>query len=330
MKISALLLSAIVFASAALPAQACLSCGCGGSGSSADLGSIGGASSLFTSGRRWLFQSGGSFRQITGSFNQSGTWNPPPTDSLLQSYVAVLGVNYFALPGLSFGLQVPVQGNTLSGASWGSFGSIGANDLPTSFGAGLGDIQLQTSYKFLEGDTWALAGWGSLSLPTGRVDAESPWNTTGSGIPGLSAGLIGLLRPEPTMQFEIGPETPNWWENPNWELLLNLGYAQAIGTPPVQASPFFLGQSFVGQLQGNLVVGPGLVAGLGLNTQLGSWTAGPDQTQLSARVRLVPSLQYEFNPDQGLRFAVGADLPALGANTLTDAAAYLVYYQFFE
>jgi len=112
--------------------------------------------------------------------------------------------------------------------------------------------------------------------------------------------------------------------------LLNLGYSQALASPPLQASPFFLGQSLLYQLQGNLVLAPQWVIGLGLNGQLGRWSAGPDRWQAASRIKLVPSLQYEFDMNQGVRLAIGADLPVLGANQLTDLAGSLVYYQFFD
>ncbi|MEZ0373977.1 MAG: hypothetical protein ACAI44_33100 [Candidatus Sericytochromatia bacterium] len=310
------------------PARACLSCGCGGSGSAADLGAIGGAASLFSGDNHWLIQSGGSFRQITGSFNELGKWNPTPSDSLLQSYTSVLGVMYFPSPDSSLGLQLPFQGNLLSGASWGSFGSISPSDASASFGGGIGDLQLQGSYKFLEWQSFALAGWSSLTLPTGPVHPANPAFTTGSGLPTLSGGLLGLYRLAPADGFF---ETePAWWQRLDGEVFLNLGYAQALGTPPVQASPFFQGQSLLYQLQGNLRFAPGWLAGLGLNGQLGAWSAGPDRLQLASRLKLVPSLQYEITPTQGLRLAVGLDLPVLGANSLTDSSVYLVFYQFLK
>lgn len=312
---------------ACLPAQACLSCGCGGSGSSADLGAIGGAASLFAGGKHWLIQSGLSFRQITGSFNELGKWNPTPADSLLQSYSAVFGVMYFPDSSWSVGLQLPVQGNYLAGASWGSFGSINATDLPGSLGAGIGDIQLQGSYKFLELMDFALAGWGNLTLPTGAIKPQEPAFTTGSGIPTLAGGVLALYKPMPSGDFE---GEPSWLDSLQHEFFINLGYSQALGTPPSQSSPFFQGQSLLYQLQWNLQFLPGWIAGLGLNGQLGAWSAGANRWQPASRLKLVPSLQYEFQPGQGIRVATGADLPVLGSNSLTDVSVYAVYYQFFD
>lgn len=312
------------------PAWACLSCGCGGSSAAADLSAMGGAASLLSAGRHWLIQSGLSSRFMSGSFNEKGVWNPVPSDGFLQSYQAVLGINYFALPGLSLGVQLPAQANLLSAASWGSFGSIQPTDLPTQAGIGFGDIQIQSSLKILELQEWALALWGNAQLPTGRIDASTPANTTGSGMPGLSGGLLALWKPSPAMAFEIGPESemPTSW---NGEVLLNIGYSHALGTPPIQNSPFFLGQSLAASIQASLFLAPGWSAGLGINGTWGLWAAaGNRQAQSSYRFRLSPSLQYEINPDQGIRMAIGGDLPFWGTNSLTDLTLNFVYYQFFN
>ncbi len=309
-------------------AHACLSCGCGNSGSAADLGSMGSGSSLFSGGRQWLIQIGGSFRQITGSFNENGQWNPTPSQSALQTAAASLGVTYFPTSSLSLGLSLPVQFNRLDQASWGSFGSIAPTDTSAS-GGGLGDLQLQGSYTFWEANQIGLAAWTSLSLPTGRVDTDKPANLTGSGVANLSAGVMGVYRsPAHFRQAELSWQ--DWLTSRDWEILLNLGYSQALANPPVQASPFFMGQSLLYQVQGNLVLAPQWVLGLGLNGQLGRWTAGPDRWQAASRIKLVPSLQYEIDMNQGIRLSLGADLPVVGANQLTDLAGSLVYYQFFD
>lgn len=317
------------------PVQACLSCGCGGSGSSADLGAIGGASSLFSSGQRWLIQSGLSYRQVTGSFNEMGTWNPTPKDSLMQSYQGVLGVNYFLDNQWTFGLQVPFQLNGLQGASWGSFGSIAANDLPMQYGGGLGDIQAQAAYKFFESQEIGWAAWSSLNVPTGRIEPEAAAQTTGSGVAALAGGILGVYKPAPAFQNAAPRDLWDWWSTRNTEYLVNVGYSHALNTPPSQASPFFQGQSLMAQLQANVSLVPQWTVGLGLNGQLGLWSAGSsanagERVQLSSRWRIVPSVQYELSMTQGIRMAVGVDLPTLGSNSLTDASAHLVYYQFFE
>ncbi len=316
-------------------AQACLSCGCGGSGASADLGAIGGASSLFSSGQRWLIQSGVAYRQVTGSFNEMGTWNPTPEDSLMQSYQGVLGVNYFLDQQWTLGLQLPFQLNGLQGASWGSFGSIAPNDLPLQYGGGLGDMQLQGAYKFFESMETGWAAWSSLSLPTGRIEPENAAQTTGSGVAALAGGLLGVYKPAPRFQSAAPRDFWDWWTSRNTEYLLNLGYSHALNTPPSQASPFFQGQSLMAQLQANVSLVPQWTVGLGLNGQLGLWSAGSsantgDRLQLSSRWRVVPSVQYELSMTQGIRLATGIDLPTLGSNSLTDVSAHLVYYQFFE
>lgn len=316
------------------PAQACLSCGCGGSGSSADLGAIGSASSLFSSGKRWLMQSGLTYRQVTGAFNERGTLNPPPEDSLIQSYQAVFGVNYFPDEHWTLGLQLPFQVNGLAGASWGSFGSIAPNDLPLNYGGGLGDIQIQGAYKFHETLDTGWAAWSSLSLPTGAITPESPAQTTGSGVAALAGGLLGVYKPTPHFQM-AGPQDFNqWWFSRNSEYLFNIGYSQALNAPPEQASPFFQGQGLMAQLQANVSLFPQWTVGLGLNGQLGLWSGGANSenqpAQWSSRWRVVPSVQYELSMTQGVRLAAGMDLPLLGSNSLTDASAHLVYYQFFE
>jgi hypothetical protein len=317
-------------------AQACLSCGCGGSGSSADLGAIGGASSLFSSGQHWLIQTGATYRQVTGAFNERGTWNPTPADSLMQSYQAVFGVNYFPDNQWTIGLQVPFQVNGLAGASWGSFGSIAPNDLPLQYGGGVGDVQLQGAYKFGETLNTGWAAWSSLSLPIGQVDTATPANTTGSGVAALAGGLLGVYKPTASFQSSAPRDFWDWWNTRNAEYLVNIGYSQALNAPPSQASPFFQGQSLMTQLQANLSLFPQWTVGLGLNGQIGLWSASSSQgespvnLQWASRWRVVPSVQYELSMTQGVRLATGVDLPLLGSNSLTDVSAHLVYYQFFE
>lgn len=325
------LLFALFLSLTSLPTWACVTCSSGGSGSSADLGTIGGAASLFSGGNHWLIQSGGSFRQVTGTFNELGKWNPAPKDSLLQSYTGILGVMYFPDTAWSVGLQVPFLGNLLSGASWGSFGSITPTDTGASFGGGIGDLQLQSSYKFWEGEHFALAGWGGLSLPTGPVNVDNPVFTTGSGMPSASAGLLALYQLEYDGVIE---GEPSWLETLRGEVFVNLGYSQAFGNPSAQVSPFFQGQSLLYQLQGNVQVLPGWITGLGLNGQLGAWhtaaAAAPRSLQWASRLKLVPSVQYEICQTQGIRLAAGFDLPVFGSNSLTDVSVFAVYYQFFN
>lgn len=309
-------------------AQACLSCGCGNSGSAADLGSMGSGASLFSGGRHWLIQAGSSFSQVTGSFNENGKWNPTPSQSALQSAAINLGVTYFPSPQSSVGISLPIQFNRLDHAAWGSFGSIAPTDISAS-GGGLGDLQLQGSYTFWEASQMGLAAWSSLSLPTGQVDFSQAANITGSGVANLAAGVMGVYR-SPSHFQQADFSWQDWLTSRDWEIILNLGYSQALANPPLQASPFFLGQSLLYQAQGNLVLAPQWVLGLGFNGQLGRWTAGPDRWQVASRIKLVPSLQYEIDMNQGLRLSIGADLPVLGANQITDLAGSLVYYQFFD
>ncbi len=320
-------------------AQACLSCGCGSSGSSADLGAIGGASSLFSQGQHWLIQTGATYRQVTGSFNDTGRFNPPPVDSYLGSLQSVLGVNYFQ-DSWTLGLQLPFQLNALDGAAWGAFGSIAPTDENLRYGGGVGDIQIQGAYKFLETPTLGLAGWGSLGLPTGAIDLENPANTTGSGVSILSGGLLTVYKPPARLQMARPRSMWDWWTSRQQEYIFNIGYGQALNAPPSNINPFFQGQSLMAQLQANVSLVPRWTIGLGLNGQLGLWAnAGANNlptsesgasAQLAARWRVVPSVQYEMSMTQGVRLAMGADVPVLGSNSLTDATAHLVYYQFFE
>lgn len=328
-------LSALFILATPTFSQACLSCGCGGSGASADLGAIGGASSLFASGQRWLIQSGLTYRQLTGSFNDRGAWYPMPDNSLIQSYQAVLGVNYFLNTQWTFGLQLPFQLNALQGASWGSFGSIAPNDLPSQYGGGLGDIQLQGAYKFFESQDMGWAAWSSLTLPSGQLNPETPAAITGGGISALAGGVLWVYKPTPSFQNASPRDFWDWWTTRNTEYLINIGYSQALNSPSSQMSPFFQGQSLMTQFQANVSLIPQWTVGLGLNGQLGAWSAGSsassgERMQIASRWRIVPSVQYELSMTQGLRLAAGADLPVLGNNSLTDASAHLVYYQFFK
>ena len=170
----------------------------------------------------------------------------------------------------------------------------------------------------------------------GSLDTARPANTTGSGVAALAGGLLGVYKPSASFQSSVPRDFWDWWNTRNAEYLFNLGYSQALNTPPSQASPFFQGQSLMAQLQANLSLFPQWTLGLGLNGQIGLWSAGsgsdesPSSLQWSSRWRVGPSVQYELSMTQGGRLATGGDLPLLGSNSLTDVSAHLVYYQFFE
>lgn len=310
-------------------AQACLSCSCGSSGSASDFGTLGAGASLFSGGRQWLMQSALSAQAITGSFNESGIWNPRPNNSSLLNLAGSLSAIYFPSQNLSLGLSLPLQLNVLDQVSWGTFGSLTPTDQGKTSGWGLADIQMQASYTLWEGAQTGVSIWSNISLPTGSIQPDQPAQTTGSGIPTLSAGLLGLYRSKPNFR-PLEQDFAQWLTSRDWEALLNLGYAQALGTPPLQASPFFVGQSLLYQAQGNLTLTPQWTLGLGLNGQAGLWSSGQNRWQPASRIKLQPSIQYALNMNQGLRLALGADLPFLGVNQLSSISGNLVYYHFFD
>jgi hypothetical protein len=284
------------------PAQACLSCGCGGSGSAADLGNA--AASLFAKDRQWLLQSGLSIRNFSGSFNERGTWNPAPQDSQITTVSGIISATYFPSLYSSVGLQVPVQATALRGATWGPLGSIAPTDLGLQVGGGLGDIQLQGSYTFLSNLSWATAAWGNLTLPTGQAQGD-PQGLTGAGVFSGSAGILTVFKPMETV-----------------ELFLNVGYSLPFGAPDPTQTPFFLGQALLWQLQGNWQFADRWRVGLGLAGHVGAWN-GMGPNQLSSRLKITPSDMYS-----GVRLGVGIDPPMWGSNNLTDNGLSLVYYQY--
>lgn len=291
----------------AQPAQACLSCGCGGSGSAADLGNA--AASLFAKDRQWLLQTGASLRSFSGSFNERGTWNPAPQDSQLLALNGIVSATYFPSLYSSLGVQVPLQGTALRGATWGPLGSIAPTDLGWQTGGGIGDIQLQGSYTFFSSLHWATAAWGNLTLPTGRAQGD-PQALTGAGIWSGSAGVLGVFKPLETV-----------------ELFVNLGYSLPFNTPDPATSPFFLGQALLWQAQGNWQFADRWRVGLGLTGHVGSWS-GTRPAQLSSRIKITPSLQFEIDMYSGIRLGAGFDPPVWGSNNLTDNSLSLVYYQY--
>lgn len=292
------------------PAEACLSCGCGGSGASADLGAVGGAASIFSMGHHWLVQEGASMRNISGSFNELGTWNPVPVGGSMVSLQNTLGVTYFPTMGASLGIQLPLVANALDGASWGPLGSINPTDTGRSVGAAMGDVSFQGSYKVLEGEQWALAAWGGGSLPTGNATGD-PQSLSGAGVVNGQAGLIGLT--------QLG----------NWELSANVGYQRPFGRPPLSSSSFYVGEAWLYQLQGNYRVNDTWRLGMGLNGYTGSGRFGTSEQAVSmAKLKLVPSVQMALNTTQGVRVALGYDPASLGRNSMTDMTVYAIFYQF--
>lgn len=307
------------------PARACLSCGCGGSGASADLGALSGASTLFSMGGHWLIQQGVALRGVTGSLNELGGWSPVPTGGALGSLTGTLGVTYFPTMGTSLGLQVPMVGNMLDQASWGPFGSIAATDIGRQTGLALGDLSLQGSWTVYQADTWALAAWGNASLPTGNAGnatgALPPPGTVDTTAVGLSGAGVFSLQGGAMAIAQTGP----------FELVGNLGFQHPLSAPPASASSLYVGQALLAQAQANWNLSDALRAGLGLNGFLGQGVFGASAVPVPmSKLKVIPSLQWAYAPRQGIRFALGADVPTFGASALTDVTGYVVCYQFFR
>lgn len=306
-----------------LPAQqalACGTCGCGLPGSSSEVSSVSGSATLFAAQGKFLVQSGLSFRDITGSFNERSTWSEKPTGSSLATLQGNLGLTYYPSEGLTMGMQIPMAANQLVGAQWGAQGAINPVDAEDGVtgpqaGGGIGDISLQGSYVALRGDElWpSLALWGGLVLPTGNA-AGNPAGFTGSGVLSGQLGL-SLLR-------TFGP----------LELSASAGYQRPL-TQPSQAvsSAFYVGQSLLSQLQANLEVVPGWRLGLGASAfygEIGASDVSPTASRLG-KLKLIPSVEWQLTPEQGVRLAYGAD-PGIGPwmNSMTDRTFFAVYYRF--
>ncbi len=300
---------AVVLSSPA-PAFACLSCSCGGSGSSADLGAIGGAAAIFSMGHRWLIQEGVGLRAITGSFNERGDWSPMPVGGSLQTVQTTLGLSWFPSAGTSLGLQVPVVANSLDKASWGPLGSINPTDLDRATGVAVGDVAVQGTARLYEGTSWALAGWAGATAPTGNATGD-PQALSGAGVWSGSGGMIALAQPG------------------EWELSANLGYQRPLGRPPLTASTFYVGDAWLYQLQVNRRLNDSWRMGAGLNgyAGLGRFGAG-DLAVPMAKIKLMPSIQHAFTPLHGVRVALGWDPTTLGTNAMTDLSVYAVFYQY--
>lgn len=300
---------AATWLAAAPPAWACLSCGCGGSSASTDLGAVGGAASIFSLGHRFLLQQGVSFRAITGSFNELGAWSPVPLGGTMTTLQGTFGLRFFPSPDSSIGLTLPVVGNALDKAAWGPFGSVTPTDLPLTMGGALGDVALQGSYKVWESGPFAVGAWGGMVMPTGQATGD-PAGLTGAGLWNAQTGLSGIV------------------QLADWELIANLGAQIPLGGGGDQ-TVFALGPAALYQLQVDYLPFDGWRFGLGLNGYLGQASTGAGETQQwSAKTKVLPSVAYQWSFTQGLRLAAGLDPTALGANSMTDATFYLVLFQF--
>ena len=316
---AALLLATVPWVLASVPAQAA-DCCVAMSSSSSEFTTLSGSNLQFMTPGKFLIQTGLTLRDVTGSFNERGAWTPKPQGSAITSLQGSLGLSYFPTDGLSFGLQVPMAANRLHHAQWCALGSVIPLD-PTSgsgslSGSGLGDMLLQASSVAYWGDEFwpSLAVWGGLLMPSGN-SAGSPETFTGSGV---WSGQLGL-----SMLKTLGPV----------ELTATLGYQRPMSRPAANAaSPFFIGQVATAQAQAAVEVRPGWRLGLGATGYYGTLASSDPQTPESmlGKLKLMPSIEWRFVADQGLRLAYGAD-PGTGPqiNAMTDQTLFLVYYRYF-
>lgn len=310
-RIQAIALAMAIYSSSASPAAACLSCGCGGSGTSADLGALGAAAALFSLGSPWLVQQSLSFRSITGSFNERGGWSPMPLDGTLHTAQATLGVSYIPTPGTSFGLQLPLVANALDKAAWGSLGSISPTDLGRQTGAALGDVAIQASQRLWEQDQWAVAGWAGATAPTGNV--VDPAMLSGGGVWAGSGGLLAIAQPG------------------DWELVANVGYQRPFGRPPLTTATYYLGEAWLYQASASYKVATSWRLGAGASGYQGVGRFGTSDLPVPlAKLKVFPTVQYEWSPTDGVRLALGVDPTGTGTNSMTDVTAYAVFYRFLR
>lgn len=296
----------------ALPAEACLTCGGGSSSASSDLGAAGGAAGLFSVGSKWMVQRGLSVRNITGSFNERGNWNPTPTGGTLQTVQGTLGLSYFPTMGASIGLQLPVLHNTLDKATWGPAGSVMPTDVGAQQGIAFGDVALQGTYKFFEAEAWALAAWGGANAPTGRSAGDAA-SLAGAGSWTGSGGLLGVG------QFA------------DWELIAQVGHQRALGPAPTEAALFYMDNAWLGQFRVSKGLTDAWRVGLAVSGLKGDWRYSGNNLDLATtKLRITPNVQYAFCATDGVSLALGYDPATLGANTMTDWSVYAVFYQFMN
>ncbi len=288
------------------------------SSSSSEFTTLSGSALQFSAPGKFLVQTGLNLRDVTGSFNERSAWTPKPTGSSLASLQATLGLTYFPTDGWSLGLHVPMAANRLHQAQWGSLGSVVPLDATAGSlsGGGLGDMLLQASAVAFRGDEiWpSLSLWLGLVLPSGN-STGSPENFTGSGV---WSGLGGL-----SLLKISGP----------WELTASVGYQRPMTRPPAGAtSTFYIGQVATAQTQVALEILPGWRLGLGASGYYGSLGNSDPATadSMLGKLKLMPSVEWRFVPEQGVRLAYGAD-PGMGPqlNAMTDQTLFLVYYRYF-
>lgn len=304
----------------ALPAEACTTCSLDQVGNSTEVSTVAGSATLFNSQGKFLIQTGINLRDITGSFNDRSGWTAKPQNSSLLTLQGNLGVTYYPSEGWTMGIQVPMALNRLDGAQWGGQGAVvpvNADDgiIGPQTGGGVGDINLQGSYVCFKDEVLpSVALWAGAILPSGST-AGGAAAFTGSGIFSGQAGLSLFKR--------FGP----------LELSMNLGYQHPLSQPQQAiSSAFFVGDALVGHLQTNMELVPTLRLGLGATTFRGwitSANVAPSAANMS-KLKLIPSVEWQFLPDHGVRLAYGGD-PGIGPwlNSMTDNTVYAIYYRFF-
>lgn len=319
-KLSAACLSvAFPWVLAAAPAWAS-DCCVAMSSSTSEFTTLSGTALQFATPGKFLLQTGLNLRDVTGSYNERSAWTPKPHGSSLTSLQGSLGLTYFPTDGWSLGLHVPMAANRLNHAQWGALGSVipldPSNGSGSLSGGGIGDMLLQaSSVAYWGDDLWpSVAVWGGVLIPSGNT-AGSPENFTGSGVWSAQLGL-SLLK-------AIGP----------LEVTGSLGYQRPMTRPAAGTSTaFFIGQVATGQVQAAVEVLPGWRLGLGASSYYGSISSSDPATgdSLLGKIKLMPSLEWRFVPEQGVRLAYGAD-PAVGPqlNAMTDQTVFMVYYRYF-
>jgi hypothetical protein len=307
----ALVLAGMAVALMVRPAAAASCCGGGSScGTASEMGALGGAASMYALGHRFLLQESISLRGITGSFTETGAWSPPPVDGALGTLQGTMGLVYFPVRGASIGITLPAAANALSRASWGPFGSINATETPAAFGGALGDISLQGSYQLWNNDELMVSAWGGLQLPTGQAFGD-PAGLTGAG---LLAGQLGMT-------------SVAQWDD--WEALVNVGTQLPIVATAARTGIFALGPTLLYQLQVQRLLGTDWRLGIGCSGYLGQMASGATAMP-AAKLKLTPSVTYQWDRARGVRLGLGIDPMLLGRNAMTDATLSAVFFQFLN
>lgn len=294
------------------PASACLTCGCSGSGISGDVAGGGASSFLFSNCATFIVQQGLSFRSVTGSFTETGAWNPTPTDGSLSTVQGTVGLMWFPTPAASLSLNLPLIGNSLQKATWGPLGSVAPTEIGAT-GAGLGDIQGQASLKLLDLEEGGLAGWAGATIPSGASTGD-PASLTGAGVVNAQGGLIASYRHD------------------YWTFTGTLGMQRPVTSPPLTGTTFYIGNAVLWQAQVAHTFNPGVSntwsLGLGAQGFRGEGRFGPNDVPFqTGKVRLVPAFQYDFDLLHGFRFTAGWDPATLGTNAMTDVTIMTTFYQ---